>query len=1070
MRLKKFTFLLLSLMMISATALAQKRVYSGQVIDSQDEPIIGASVVQKGTSNGGVTDIEGNFRVSVDEGSTLVISYIGYATQEVKASDGLRIVLQTDQEMLDEVVVIGYGVQKKSVVTASIAKVTAEDLEGTAPVRMDNALKGLASGVTVTSSSGQPGAAARVRVRGVGTITNSEPLYIVDGMPIEGGLDYLNPNDIASIEVLKDAASGAVYGARAANGVIIVTTKTGKVGTTRVNYDFSYGWQSPWKKRDVLNASEYAVMMNEGRVNAGMAPIYPDPYSFGEGTNWQEEVFNDNALVVNHQLSISGASDKLNYLLSAGYYTQEGIIGGNYNRSNYERLTLRGNFGANIFDHSQERNFLNNLKLTANVSYARIKSKGVDVNSQWGSPLGSALALSPILTVYDPNPEAQLEMYKNNIDYTPIYDSQGRLFMVPGTEYNEMVNPIASLSLPGSQGWSHKFVANFSAELQLWDNLKFRSSYGADLSFWGNDGYTKLFYLSGNNKATRTSVNSNSDRGTVWQIENVLSYDKVIGKHSFAIILGQSAKQSRGYFLGGTASNMMDPNGSKPYINYTYGVGTPVTIDTHELIYTDENGKTQTVNVYDGYTTNISIYGGKNPYATISSLFARLSYNYDERYMFQATVRRDGSSRFGSNNHYATFPSFSLGWNITNEPFMKDRLSWLNSLKARLSWGKNGNENIGNFRYTVMTVSGNNYIFGSNTNTTGVKASGLPNPDLKWEESEQLDFGLDFGFLRNALTFTVDYYKKTTKGMLMEMNIPSYVGESKPIGNVGEMENSGVEMEAIYKFHINDFNFRIGGNLTYLKNKLIEYGNETGWANYDSFQGAGTISRAQNGKPFPYFYGYKTDGVFQNQNEIDAYQNASGEKIQPNAVAGDVRFVDINGDGKITDDDRTDIGNGMPDWTFGLNLSAGWKGFDFSMMLQGTMGNDIFDATRRTDISTVNLPSWMLARWTGEGTSNKIPRFALGDSQNWQSSDLYVYDGSYMRLKNIQLGYTLPASITKHLLLSSLRFYVSGENLLTFTKYHGFDPEISSTTTSLGVDYGVYPQARVWTVGVNIAF
>ncbi len=1070
MRLKKFTFLLLSLMMISATALAQKRVYSGQVIDSQDEPIIGASVVQKGTSNGGVTDIEGNFRVSVDEGSTLVISYIGYATQEVKASDGLRIVLQTDQEMLDEVVVIGYGVQKKSVVTASIAKVTAEDLEGTAPVRMDNALKGLASGVTVTSSSGQPGAAARVRVRGVGTITNSEPLYIVDGMPIEGGLDYLNPNDIASIEVLKDAASGAVYGARAANGVIIVTTKTGKVGTTRVNYDFSYGWQSPWKKRDVLNASEYAVMMNEGRVNAGMAPIYPDPYSFGEGTNWQEEVFNDNAPVVNHQLSISGASDKLNYLLSAGYYTQEGIIGGNYNRSNYERLTLRGNFGANIFDHSQERNFLNNLKLTANVSYARIKSKGVDVNSQWGSPLGSALALSPILTVYDPNPEAQLEMYKNNIDYTPIYDSQGRLFMVPGTEYNEMVNPIASLSLPGSQGWSHKFVANFSAELQLWDNLKFRSSYGADLSFWGNDGYTKLFYLSGNNKATRTSVNSNSDRGTVWQIENVLSYDKVIGKHSFAIILGQSAKQSRGYFLGGTASNMMDPNGSKPYINYTYGVGIPVTIDTHELIYTDENGKTQTVNVYDGYTTNISIYGGKNPYATISSLFARLSYNYDERYMFQATVRRDGSSRFGSNNHYATFPSFSLGWNITNEPFMKDRLSWLNSLKARLSWGKNGNENIGNFRYTVMTVSGNNYIFGSNTNTTGVKASGLPNPDLKWEESEQLDFGLDFGFLRNALTFTFDYYKKTTKGMLMEMNIPSYVGESKPIGNVGEMENSGVEMEAIYKFHINDFNFRIGGNLTYLKNKLIEYGNETGWANYDSFQGAGTISRAQNGKPFPYFYGYKTDGVFQNQNEIDAYQNASGEKIQPNAVAGDVRFVDINGDGKITDDDRTDIGNGMPDWTFGLNLSAGWKGFDFSMMLQGTMGNDIFDATRRTDISTVNLPSWMLARWTGEGTSNKIPRFALGDSQNWQSSDLYVYDGSYMRLKNIQLGYTLPASITKHLLLSSLRFYVSGENLLTFTKYHGFDPEISSTTTSLGVDYGVYPQARVWTVGVNIAF
>ena len=607
MKLNKFLFLLMSFIMISATALAQKRVYTGQVVDDQNEPVIGASVIQKGTSNGGVTDIDGNFSVSVDEGATLVVSYIGYASQEVKAADGMRITLKTDQEMLDEVVVIGYGVQKKSVVTASIAKVTADDLEGTAPVRMDNALKGLASGVTVTSSSGQPGAAARVRVRGVGTINNSEPLYIVDGMPIEGGLDYLNPNDIASIEVLKDAASGAVYGARAANGVILVTTKTGQMGKTRVNYDFSYGWQSAWKKRDVLNASEYAVMMNEGRVNAGMAPIYNDPYSYGKGTDWQSEVFNDNAPVMSHQVSISGASERLNYLLSGGYYTQDGIVGGNYGRSNYERLTLRGNFGATIFDDSKDRNFLNKLKLTANISYARIKSTGIDVNSQWGSPLGSALALSPILTVLEPDPAAQRERYKDNIDYTPIYDANGNLFMVPGTDYNEMVNPIASLSLPPSKGWSHKFVSNFSAELQIWDNLRFRTSYGADLSFWGNDGYTKKFYLSGNNKATRTSVNSSSDRGTVWQLENVLSYDKEIGKHAFSIILGQSAKQSRGYYLGGSAANMMDPNGSKPYIDYTYGVGTPVTIDTHELTYVDEKGKEQNVDLLDGYTTNISI-------------------------------------------------------------------------------------------------------------------------------------------------------------------------------------------------------------------------------------------------------------------------------------------------------------------------------------------------------------------------------------------------------------------------------------------------------------------------------
>ena len=443
--------------------------------------------------------------------------------------------------------------------------------------------------------------------------------------------------------------------------------------------------------------------------------------------------------------------------------------------------------------------------------------------------------------------------------------------------------------------------------------------------------------------------------------------------------------------------------------------------------------------------------------------------------MFQFTIRRDGSSRFGSNNHYAVFPSFSLGWNLTNEKFMEKRPDWLTSTKVRMSWGKNGNENIGNFGYIVLTSTGNNYILGSDESLiNGVKASGLANKDLKWEESEQLDFGVDFGFFNNALNFTVDYYKKTTNGMLMTMNIPSYVGESKPIGNVGKMENSGLELEGSYKFTHRDFNFRIGGNLTYLKNKLIEYGNDTGWANLDAFQGVGTISRAQNGEPFPYFYGYKTNGVFQNMAEVKAYTHTDAEgtetMIQPAAVPGDVRFVDLNGDGKISDDDRTKIGKGMPDWTYGVNFTVNYKNFDLNMMWQGTIGNDIFDSTRRTDINATNLPSWMLNRWTGEGTSNKLPRFVLGDNVNWQSSDLYVKDGTYLRLKNIQLGYTLPESLTRKVFVSSVRFYVAAENLLTFTKYDGFDPEISSGGTSLGIDRGVYPQARTFTVGANLSF
>lgn len=1051
--MKKLLSVLFLLSFTLAAVYAQNIQIKGTVVSGTDnEPLPGVNVVVKGnTSTGTITDFNGTFTLSAPADAILSISYIGFKSQEiaVKGHKDIKIVLQEDSETLDEVVVVGYGVQKKSVVTASIAKVSADYLASTAPVRMDNALKGLASGVTVTSSSGQPGAAAQIRVRGVGTIRTengaADPLYIVDGMPLEGGLDYLNPNDIASIEVLKDAASGAVYGARAANGVILVTTKTGKIGKTKVTYDFSYGWQSAWKKRDVLNASEYALMINEGAINAGIAPKFSDPYSYGQGTNWQDEVFNNNAPMMNHQVSVSGASEKVNYLFSLGFYTQDGIVGGNFDRSNYERLTLRSNTQYTLFDESKERNWLNSLKVTSNLSYARIKSTNFDDNSTWGTPLGSALALSPILNVYDETEEAikaQFDKYGTTAEYTPVYDPRnGKLFSIPG-EFGEMSNPIAKLSLPGDKHWSHKFVANFSAELQLWDNLKFKTSYGADLSFWGYDGYRPLYYLRSGESSTQSSAYSRKEDGTVWQLENVLMYDKSIDKHSFSVLLGQSAKKSSGSYLYGSRNNIT--NYSRPYIDASTGLAANADRDAA---------------------------GAPSVDATLASIFARASYNYDERYMLQVTVRRDGSSRFGPNNHYAVFPSFSLGWNLTNEKFMNKRPNWLTTTKIRLSWGKNGNENIGNFKYTVLTSPGNNAIFGSSENViNGVKASGLANPDLKWEESEQLDFGLDFGFFNNALTFTADYYKKKTNGMLMEMNIPFYVGEAKPIGNVGKMENSGIELEAAYKFRVSDWNFRVSANASYLKNKLIEYGNESGWENLDSFQGTGDISRAENGKPFPFFYGYKTAGIFQNTDEVKAYKNDKGELLQPTAVPGDVRFVDVDGNGIIDANDRTDIGKGMPDWTFGFNLGVSWKNFDLNMMWQGTAGNDIYDATRRTDIATSNLPSWMLNRWTGEGTSNRIPRFVQGDNVNWQSSDLYVYDGSYLRLKNIQLGYTLPAALTQKVFISSLRFYVAAENLFTFTKYHGFDPEISSGGTSLGIDYGVYPQARVWTIGASLSF
>ena len=1058
------SILLFMALLVSSMTLAQNITYSGTVVDAQGEPIMGASVIQEGTSQGSVTDVDGRFTVSVAPGSTLVISYVGYNTQRVKAADNLHVVLKEDAKALDEVVVVGYGVQKKSVVTASIAKVNSEDLAKTAPLRMDNALKGLASGVTVTTNSGQPGAGAQIRVRGIGTINNSDPIYIVDGMPLEGGIDYLNPSDIESLEVLKDAASGAIYGARAANGVVLVTTKSGKKGRAQVNYNFSYGWQNPWKHRDVLDATNYAVMMNEGLLNAGRAPKFADPYNLKDvygnritkGTDWQKEVFNNNAPMMNHELNVSGAGEKLNYYLSMGYYTQEGIVGGDYGRSNYDRLTLRSNTKYNLFDDTKERSWLNKLDLTANVSYARIHSTSIDTNSGWGSVLGSALTLSPILTptingaAADEHVKANQNQYRL---YVPFYtgrtdaDGHREVYTNPGSAYNEMGNPLAILSLPPSKGWSHKIVANFAASLQLWEGLVYRFSYGADQSFWGSDGYTPIFYIRNGFSSDKTNANSSTNRGTVWQLDNTLSFDRQFGEHHVNVVLGQSAKASYGAYLSGSRDDII--NLARPYIDAATGQSA--------------DGKQY-------------VSGAPNDEAKLASIFGRVSYNYAERYMAEFTMRRDGSSRFGRNNHYATFPSFSLGWNFINENFMEKSRDWLSNGKLRFSWGKNGNENIGNFRYTVLASTGNNnnYILGRDDHSqTGSKASGLPNPDLKWEESVQTDLGIDLGFFKNALTLTADYYYKKTNGMLMAMNIPDYVGETKPIGNVGIMENSGFELELGYKWHIADAHFRVNGNLSYLHNKLVAYGNETGMANLDTFQGIGTITRAENGRPFPFFYGFKTNGIFQNESEVTSYVNKEGKPIMPNAKPGDVRFVDVNGDGQITDEDQTMIGKGMPDWTFGFNFAADWKGFDFSMMLQGVIGNKIFDATRRTDIDFTNLPSWMLGRWTGEGTSNKYPIFRIGDTtNNWRSSDLYLTDGSYLRLKNIQLGYTLPRAITQRIRIQRLRLFVAADNLITFTKYAGFDPEIpnGNNGTSLGVDYGVYPQARTWTIGCNLGF
>ena len=1070
--------LIFAIMALScANAFAQQ--VTGTVKDAAGEPVIGAAVVVEGTTNGTTVDLDGNFVLNaVPSDAVLVVSSIGYKTAHVPVGGGsLNIILEEDSTMLEETVVVGYGVQKKSVVTAAISSITSEDLKSQSQTRVDNLLQGMTSGVVVTTPSGAPDAAGQVRVRGVGSINGSDPLYIIDGFAVSGGIDYLNPNDIERIEVLKDAASGAVYGARAANGVILVTTKQGQKGKTKVNYDFSYGWQNPWRKPSVLNATEYAIMMNEGYINSGSAPVYDNPYEFGEGTDWVGLIFNNNAPVMKHDLNISGGSDKLTYSTSFGYLSREGTIGGNYGRSNYDRFTVRQTLNSVLFDNTADRSWLNKMTFNTNVSYAHINSTGISNNSEFASPLGSALGMSPLLDVYatPEEEEAYKTMYPEGYAHI-VRDATGRAYtVVDGNVYNEQTHPLASLSLPGTKYDTDKFIVNGAAEINIWDNLKFRSSVGIDLAFWGNHGYTKQYFLSSksynyNTVASETTYDKDGNATTTekinyaesaqqemnralrWQVENVISYDKTFGKHSVAAVLGQTAIRSTSSNVGANARGLMYP------------------YDEWKISVNNTTGQQA-----DG---NRNGWGSWNSIAySLLSYFGRVSYNYDERYMAEATMRADASSNFGPSNKWGYFPSVSLGWNMKNEEFLKD-VPWLSALKLRGSWGINGNDNIGSFRYAVYMSTGNNYTFGSGANgsetiSIGAKPNGLANPNAKWEQSIQTDLGIDVGFLGNRVTFTADWYDKRTSGMLMSMQVPGYAGDSAPIGNVGTMSNSGVELDLSYRDNYGDFSWNISANATYTKNVLTELGDDA-TSLYGSSHKIGQLTRGIVGLPFPYFYGHKSDGIFQNAEEVAAHVNKDGNLLQPNAQPGDVRFLDVDGDGDIDDDDRTYIGKGTPDWSFGLNVGFEWKGIDFNMLLQGVVGNQVFNVTRRTDLYYINLPKTILNRWTGEGTSNTQPRFMFDSpNNNYRSSNLWVEDASFLRARNVQLGYTLPQKWTQKVAVQRFRVYVQAENLFTLTKYSGCDPEVTGGngfSSDLGVDRGVYPQSRTFSVGVNLNF
>ncbi len=1032
---KQYTLLLLCLLCVGSLA-AQIKV-TGTVVDPlREESLIGVTVLEKGTTNGTATDLDGNYEITVSsEDAVLTFTYTGYAAQEIRVGSQTQINVELGEnvEVLDEIVVIGYGVQKKSVVTGAISKVSADDLEDQPVTRLEQGLQGRSAGVRVTQSSGQPGAASTVRIRGTATIGNSDPLYIVDGVQIEGGIDFLNPNDIESIEVLKGAAAAAIYGARAGNGVILVTTKTGKAGKMVVNYNGFYGLQNPWRKLNLLNAEEYAILSNEASIAAGQGIIFEDPAALGEGTDWQEAVFNDNAPIQNHAVSFSGGNERSDYAVSFGYFGQEGIVG-SADDSNYERFTARVKTGLRL---------TNWFKMGVNVAYSRVRSSGVAENTEFGSPLGRAINLDPITPLFETDEAVLSEpRYANNFDRL-VRDGQGRIYGISDIVTSEILNPVAALEVQQGFGWSDKVVPSLFGEVTIIPNLKFRSSFGGDLAFFGGEGFTPEHYLNASNFVEINSYGRNQARTFFWNFENVLTYQFGIGGHQFNLLAGVSSQRNSGQGIGGSIRNIPVDN-----------------IDEASLLFANDP-ETQAFNGYEFEET-------------LSSVFGRLIYNYEEKYLLTANLRRDGSSKFGQNNLYGIFPSVSAGWVVSEESFFPNN-PYINFLKFRGSYGVNGNNRIGNFLFVSTVGGGRSYTLGTTDDLiNGVSPNALANPDLRWEESTEINFGLDARLFKH-FELTLDYFDKTTDGMLLGVTVAAVLGNAGPIANIAKLKNEGFEVELGYNQNFGELSVDLGGNLSYVENTILDLGQDREFLNGQFYGPQGVeLTRTVEGEAIGSFFGYKSDGLFQTQDDINAHTNADGELLQPNARPGDIKFLDTNGDGVFNENDRTIIGDPTPSYTYGITLDLAYKNFDLNMFAQGVWGNQIYNAVRRFDLPIANYTVDALNRWTGPGTSNSFPRLNLNDADpnsgngNFsRASDFWLEDGSYFRIKTLQLGYTLPREISGKIGISRARLYIAGNNLLTITDYTGLEPEIGA---SFGVDRGIYPQARFYTFGVNVTF
>ncbi len=1040
-----FVFAIQAITGIGAGVLNAQNV-TGQVTSATDqEPLIGASVMVEGTSQGGVTDIDGNFSVAAKSGQTLVISYLGFITQKVAVpANGakLNVVLQEDRQSLDEVVVVGYGVQKKKLVTGATLQVKGDDVAKLNTSNPLQALQGQTPGMTIISESGQPGEGLKVNIRGLGTTGSSGPLYIIDG--VRGDIATVNPADIESIDVLKDAASAAIYGSQSANGVVLVTTKNGKEGRSVVSFDAYYGWQSAPRKAKMLNAEQYMAIMDEQNVNSGNAAYNWDNYKSiwnydADGnklgvidTDWVDAMFKDNAETYSANLSVSGGSQKGNYALSMGYMNQEGIVGGR-DVSNYSRYNFRVNSEYQVID--------NFLKVGEQASFIYYKKNGIGVGNAYNNTLRGAFGTSPLSPIYSDNG-------KYNLPYNDTSDSDWA---------NGDGNPYgAMMTQNNNQTQNVTVTANAFAEMEFIKNLKFRSTIGVKYDSNNYRSFTPLYHFSiysYNDTRTKASQSASDGFGITWT--NTLNYVFDVKEHHFDAMLGYEVYRTEGQSIYAANGSLRDGFDTWKYAYLSNGTAT-----------NQEQG--------------LSVSGSPWDEERMVSYFGRVGWNYKETYMATATVRRDGSSRFAKGHRFGTFPSISAGWVVTNEKFMEPVTRFMDYFKLRASWGQVGNQNIGNYMYLApMTFANHYYNFGtalgSDADVWGAVPTRLGNDEITWETSEQFDLGFDARLLRQRLNVNFDFYIKTTKDWLVQPPVLATVGTGAPYINGGDVKNTGVELALSWNDRIGkDFNYHINVNGAYNKNKVGNIPNEdgiihgaTGSVLYDN---SGEFYRASNGEPIGYFWGYKTAGIFQNQQEIDDWIAAGNGVLQSNPQPGDVKYYDVNHDGQINDSDKVNLGDGMPDFTFGFSLGFDYKGFDFSMTANAQTGNQIVQTYRNMTTTTANYTTKILGRWTGEGTSNSIPR-VTNTNINYQFSDLFIQDGDFLRISNITLGYDFAKLLNcKH--ISQCRLYAQVQNAFTFTKYDGMDPEIGYGNDGWvsGVDYGYYPRPRTFLFGVNLKF